>query len=352
MGRTMKAVVKERPGRGWELREVPVPEPGPGEVLIRVCLIGICGSDLAIFDGREKDLRLPVIPGHEFAGEIAARGEGMAACGERLPDLPLGARVAINLVRNCGGCYRCLRGEPNLCLHPTLIGFHADGGFAEYACVPARNCHSLPAGMTWEQAASIDPVTSALAALKKVRPGSSDRVCVIGPGPIGLYACQIARTEGAREVFVIGTRANLLDKARELGADRTFLADRQQPLACLPEVMEASDGMGVEVVVEATGNPASLQLAAAVAAKSGRIALVSIYHEAASIEPNEIVFKELRIFGSYDYRWIDFEEALQLIAVGRVQTGPLCTHRFPLSEIHRGIEAMEAKQAIKVLVEP
>jgi 2-desacetyl-2-hydroxyethyl bacteriochlorophyllide A dehydrogenase len=345
MGETMMAVVKERPGRGWELRQVGVPEPGAGEVLVRVRLIGICGSDLAIFDGREKDLRLPIIPGHEFAGEVAA-------CGEQVSDIAVGARVAINLVRNCGGCYRCRKGEPNLCLSPTLIGFHANGGFAEYACVPARNCHSLPAGVTWEQAASVDPVTSALAALKKVHPTSSERVCVIGPGPIGQYACQLGRLDGAREVIVIGTRTDLLDKARELGADRTILAHRGEPLACVPEVMDASHGMGVEVVVEASGNPSSFQLATAIAAKAGRIVLVSIYHEAAATEPNEIVFKELKIFGSYDYRWIDFEEALQLIATGRIRTKPLCTHRFPLSEIHRGIEAMEAKEAIKVFVEP
>jgi 2-desacetyl-2-hydroxyethyl bacteriochlorophyllide A dehydrogenase len=345
MNKTMMAVVKEQPGRGWELRELGVPEPGRGEVLVRVRMAGICGSDLAIFDGREKDLRLPVIPGHEFGGEIAA-------CGEGVGDLSLGDPVVVNLVQNCGSCFRCRKGEPNLCLKPTLIGFHANGGFAEYACVPARNCHGVSAAMTWEEVASVDPVTSALAALKKVHPTCADRVCIIGPGPIGLYACQIARLEGAREILVIGTRARLLDKARELGADRTVLADRDDPLACAAEVVEASQGMGAEVVIEASGNPRSVRLAAAVAAKSGRIALVSIYHEAAAFEPNEIVFKELKVFGSYDYRWIDFEEALQLIAAGRIRTKPLATHRFPLLEIHRGIEAMEARKAIKVFVEP
>ena len=341
----MLAVVKEQPGEGWELKEVPKPKPGGDEVLLRVRRIGICGSDLAIYDGREKDLRLPVIPGHEFAGEVVERGP--EALG-----LPIGSRVAVNLVRNCGHCYQCRKGQGNLCLDPNLIGFHSNGGFAEFACVPAGNCHSLPEGMSWEAAASIDPLTSALAAVQKAGVGPGDRVAILGPGPIGLYACQLARLQGAREVFVIGTRAHLLEKARELGADRAFKVDRADMTACLPGILEASEGRGAEVVVEATGNPAALDLALAVASKGGRIALVSIYHDRTEIEPNSVVFKELRILGSFDYRWIDFENALQLIAGGRVRTEPLITHRLPLTRIQEGIALLQSRQAIKVLLEP
>jgi 2-desacetyl-2-hydroxyethyl bacteriochlorophyllide A dehydrogenase len=345
----MLAVVKEKPGPGWELRQVPVPRPEAGEVLLAVRRIGICGSDLAIYDGREKDLRLPVIPGHEFAGEVVECGPPAAGSAA---DLPVGTRVAVNLVRNCGSCYQCRKGQGNLCLAPNLIGFHSNGGFAEYACVPARNCHLLPEGMDWEAAATIDPVTSALAAVQKAGISASDRVVVLGPGPIGLYACQLARLQGAREVFVIGTRENLLEKARELGADRTFQVGRTDLAACLPALLEATEGRGAEVVVEATGNPAALDLALGIAAKGGRIALVSIYHERTDIEPNLIVFKELRVLGSFDYRWSDFENALQLIAAGRVRTQPLITHRLPLARIMEGIESMQRRQAIKVLLEP
>jgi len=341
----MLAVVKEQPGEGWALREVARPGPAAGEVLLRVHRIGICGSDLAIFDGRETDLRLPVIPGHEFAGEVVERGA-------EVQGLPSGARVAVNLVRNCGHCYQCRKGQGNLCLDPNLIGFHSNGGFAEFACVPAGNCHPLPEGMSWEAAASIDPLTSALAAVQKAGVGPGDRVAILGPGPIGLYACQLARLQGAREIFVIGTRAHLLEKARELGADRAFKVDRADMTACLPGILEASDGRGAEVVVEATGNPAALDLALAVASKGGRIALVSIYHERTEIEPNSVVFKELRILGSFDYRWIDFENALRLIAGGRIRTEPLITHRLPLSRIQEGIALMQSRQAIKVLLEP
>ncbi len=341
----MLAVVKDKPGRGWELRQVPAPRPAGEEVLLRVRRIGICGSDLAIYDGREKDLRLPVIPGHEFAGEVVE-------CGPLAAGIAAGDRVAVNLVRNCGSCYQCRKGQGNLCLNPNLIGFHSNGGFAEYACVPARNCHRLPEGMSWEAAASIDPVTSALAAVQKTGVGPGDRVAVLGPGPIGLYACQLARLEGAREVFAVGTREPLLEKALQLGADRAFLSDRANPAACLPAILEASEGRGAEVVVEATGNPGALDLALALAARGGRVALVSIYHERTSIEPNTIVFKELKVLGSFDYLWIDFQHALQLIAGGRVSTEPLITHRLPLASIMEGIELMQSRQAIKVLLEP
>jgi 2-desacetyl-2-hydroxyethyl bacteriochlorophyllide A dehydrogenase len=341
----MLAVVKEKPGKGWELRVLARPRPAAGEVLLAVRRIGICGSDLAIWDGREKDLRLPVIPGHEFAGEIAELGAGVEG-------FTAGDRVAVNLVRNCGNCYQCRKGQGNLCLNPNLIGFHSNGGFAEFACAPSRNCHRLPEGMGWEAAASIDPATSALAAVQKAGITASERVAILGPGPIGLYACQIARLQGAREVFVIGTRAHLLEKARELGADRTFLIERSNMAACLPEILEASEGRGAEVVVEATGNPAALDLALQIAAKGGRIALVSIYHQRTDIEPNTVVFKELKVLGSFDYRWIDFDNALQLIASGRVRTEPLITHRLPLSRIMEGIGLMQSRQAIKVLLEP
>jgi len=341
----MLAVVKNKPGKGWELREVPKPRPAGDEVVLRVRLIGICGSDLAIWDGREKDLHLPVIPGHEFAGEVVERGPAVQG-------FLAGTRVAVNLVRNCGSCYQCRKGQGNLCLNPNLIGFHSNGGFAEYACVPAKNCHLLPEGMSWEDAASIDPVTSAVAAVQKVGIGPADRVAILGPGPIGLYACQLARLQGAREVYVIGTREHLLAKARELGAHRTFLVDRADLKGCVRGILEASEGKGPEVVVEATGNPAALDLALSVAAKGGRIALVSIYHERTDIEPNTIVFKELKVFGSFDYRWIDFENALHLIAGGRVATGPLITHKLPLSRIQEGIALMQSREAIKVLLEP
>jgi 2-desacetyl-2-hydroxyethyl bacteriochlorophyllide A dehydrogenase len=341
----MLAVVKDKPGKGWELREVPRPQPAAGEVLVKVQAVGICGSDLAIYDGREKDLRLPVIPGHEFAGEVVETGQGVQA-------VAAGARVAVNLVRNCGVCYQCRKGQGNLCLNPNLIGFHSNGGFAEYAVVPASNCHLLPEGMSWEAGASIDPVTSALAAVQKAGIGPEDRVVVLGPGPIGLYACQLARLQGAREVLVVGTREHLLAKARELGAHRTFLVNRADLAGCLPAILEASEGRGAEVVVEATGNPAAMNLALQIAAKGGRIALVSIYHGKTDIEPNTIVFKELKVLGSFDYRWIDFENALRLVAGGRIATDPLITHRLPLSRIGEGIALMQSRQATKVLLEP
>jgi L-gulonate 5-dehydrogenase len=341
----MLAVVKDKPGEGWELRDVPAPRPAGEEVLLRVRRIGICGSDLAIYDGREKDLRLPVIPGHEFAGEVVERGPGA-------PGIAIGARVAVNLVRNCGSCYQCRKGAANLCLNSNLIGFHSNGGFAEFACVPEKNCHLLPEAMSWEAAASIDPVTSALAAVQKAGIGPGDRVAILGPGPIGLYACQIARLQGAREVMVVGTREHLLAKARELGAHRTFLADRDDLAGCVPAILDASDGRGAEVVVEATGNPAAMNLALSVASKGARVVLVSIYHGMTDIEPNTVVFKELKLLGSFDYRWIDFQNALELIAGERIATAPLITHRLPLSRIQEGIGLMQSRQAIKVLLEP
>lgn len=341
----MLAVVKERAGKGWALREIPNPTMSDTDVLIKVRMIGICGSDLAIYDGREKDINIPVVPGHEFAGEVIDQGPGVT-------DIPIGSRVAVNLVRNCGRCLYCRKGETNLCTNTNLIGFHTDGGFAEYVTVSAANCHVLPDSMSWEDGASIDPVTSALAALRKTEIASSDRIGIIGPGPIGLYACQIAKAEGASGVFVIGTREPRLAVASQLGANKTYLVDRKDPLAGAERLLKDVQGRGVDLVLEASGNPGALNLAFEIAAKGARVALVSIYHAWSEIDPMNIVSKELAVYGSFDYKWIDFEDAIDLIASGRVKTKPLITHKFPLKDIQKGIGVMEERKAIKVMIEP
>ncbi len=250
----MLAVIKEKVGKGWQLREIPMPTISDMEALIKVKMIGICGSDLAIYDGREKEIDIPVVPGHEFVGEVADLGAGVT-------EIAVGNRVAVNLVNNCGHCFYCRKGEVNLCMNTNLIGFHSNGGFAEYASVPATKCHLIPDGMSWEDAASIEPVTSALAALKKTGITSSDRVCIIGPGPIGLYGCQIAKTQGAKEVLIIGTRKPRLELASQLGADKTFLVDRDRTSACVKDVLEDTQGRGADIVLEASGSPHALDLA-------------------------------------------------------------------------------------------
>jgi len=206
--------------------------------------------------------------------------------------------------------------------------------------------------MTWKEAASVEPVTSALAALKKAGISSSDRVAIIGPGPIGLYGCQIAGIEGAKSILVLGIRESRLDVALQLGAHKTILVDREDLLACVAEVYDCTDGRGVDVVLEASGNAKALNLALKIAAKEAKVALVSIFHDSSYVEPMDIVFKELRLSGSFDYKWIDFEDAIDLVSSGRVKTKPLVTHRFPLKSIQEGIEVMEEKKAIKVMIEP
>jgi 2-desacetyl-2-hydroxyethyl bacteriochlorophyllide A dehydrogenase len=341
----MLAVVKEKRGRGWKLKDVPKPTPDRHEVLIRVKRIGICGSDMAIFDGREEDINLPIIPGHEFAGEIVRCGEGSG--------LPIGSRVAVNLVNNCGHCFYCKAGYPNRCEHTNLIGFHTNGGFAEFVSVPSRNCHLLPEGMDWEDAASAEPVTSALAAMKKARIRSSDSVAIIGPGPIGLYACQIAALEGAHSIYVVGTRENRLEIASALGAGKTYLVNRDGPNEDVRDrIIHDAGGLGADVVLEASGNSSALDFAIGIAAKGARIVLVSIFHEHTNITPMDIVFKEAHILGSFDYGWKDFEDGLKLIQHKRVETRSLVSHSFPLSQIDRGISLMEERQALKVMIEP
>jgi L-iditol 2-dehydrogenase len=177
-------------------------------------------------------------------------------------------------------------------------------------------------------------------------------VAVIGPGPIGLYGCQFAHLEGAAQVTLFGTRTAPLELGAQLGADATLLVDPATPAPAAERYLAQTGGGGADVVLEATGNPAALDLALAVAARGARIALVSIYHHRCSIDPMAIVFKEARLMGSYDYRWEDFDEAIALLSAGRVRCAPLITHRLPLADIDTGVRAMQRREALKVILTP
>lgn len=337
----MLAVVKDRPGPGWVLKEVPEPQPRAGEVVVEVKSAGICGTDIPIFSG-ERAVPIPLIPGHEFSGVVAALGEGVTT-------LSVGDRVAVRLVIDCRECVYCRRGKESLCNNLTEIGIHVDGGFARYVAVPARNAHRLPDGMSFDEGASLDPIASAYRPVKKAHIKSRDVVAIIGPGPIGLYALQLAKVEGARRVIVLGTRNNRLQVARELGADDVINVRETDPVDALRDLTR---GMLADIVVEATGSPEAIEMALACTGKGGKVMLAGIFHDAGRFMPSPVVRNELTIKGSFCYTWQDFEHCLSLVADGRVRTDPVITHHFPLEQFAAGLEAIHSREAIKVMIHP
>ena len=338
----MMAVVKEGPDPGFALRELPLPELKPRTVRVRVRAVGICGTDLPIFEGI-RQVAYPLIPGHEFAGEIEALGSDVSGW-------KVGDRVAVGLVVGCGECSACRQGEESRCPKISEIGIHRDGAYAEYVRVPARNLHRLPDSMSFIQGASVDPLASSYRGIRRMNPQPQDHVVLFGVGPIGLYALQALRAQRVASVTVIGRAGGLRTQAAaELGAERVLDGTREDIVSAVAGV---TAGKMASLVVEATGNPGVLKDLAAVSAPGGRVLLLGIFHEEAAFAPAPLVRDELRYEGSFCYNWMDFELSLDLLARGLVSPQRVVTHILPLSEMGKALELLRARQAIKVILEP
>lgn len=333
----MLAVVKEREGPGFALRSVPAPVPPPGWVRVRVRAAGICGSDLPIFHGRRR-VPVPLIPGHEVAGEVECLGPGVDGWAP-------GDRVAVGMVVACGRCAACAAGQPELCDALVELGIDAHGGFADYMVAPAANLHRLPAGLSFVEATGADPLASTLHGLAPAQITRDDVVAVFGLGALGLYAVQVAQAAGARQVVACGRRDDALRLARDLGAEAVDLRGRDAPTA----VRALAPG-GASVVVEATGAPEVVAQAVASAAKAARIVILGVFHEPVPVDLGALVRRELRLFGRLCYTWDEYEQALALLATGRIR--PVVSHTFPLSEISRALDLLHRRGTIKVVVEP
>lgn len=336
----MLAVVKAAPGPGFDLCDAPVPTPGPGWALVRVQRVGICGTDLPIFSGA-RPVPIPLIPGHEIGGTVAALGESVSSPA-------IGDRVAVSIVCNCGACPSCAFGRESLCDDIREIGIHIDGGFAEYVAAPARNLHRLPDALDWAAAASVDPLACALPAVARASIMFEDDVVVIGGGAIGLYALQLARLAGPRRLFLVGRRAQRLAVGRRWADD--VIDDLQEDAA--DAILARTNGRGADVVIEATGNPAAGAAALAMAAKSARVALTGVFTQPATVHLNHIVRRELNVYGTLCYTRAQFAEALRLLAIGSVDAAPIVTHVLSLSDIGLGLELLHSHGAIKVQLEP
>ena len=341
----MKALMKVAPGPGHlELRDIPRPEPGPGEVLLAVAATGICGSDLHIQDGEYKVVP-PVVIGHETAGTVVSVGAGVAAYrpGERV--------TAQTTISTCGRCALCLSGRTNLCPERRWLGGHVDGGFAGYVVVPERNLLRLPDHVSHAAAALTEPLACCVhGVLEVARPAPGTTAVVSGPGPIGLLCAQVARAAGA-EVIVLGTSADAarFALARRLGFQHLVDVQRQDPVAA---VQDLTGGREPDLVVEAAGAAASLDQCLRLAPRGGAILQIGLYGRPAPVAVDTLVLKELRLLGSFSSTPSAWPVALDLIASGRVQTEPLVTSARPLAEWAAAFQAARHKAEGKILLTP
>ncbi|BBO79913.1 alcohol dehydrogenase [Desulfosarcina ovata subsp. sediminis] len=339
----MLAIVKENREADFILRDVDIPEPKADEVLIRVESVGICGTDIPIFKGI-RPVDYPLIPGHEFAGVIVRAGDAVSRFAE-------GDRVVPGLVVHCGTCRYCRQGLESLCDAIYEIGIHVNGAFAEYVVAPEKTLHRLPEGLHFNQGALIDPLASAYRPVRKARISSSDFVVIYGPGPIGLFALQVARAEGAGRILVVGAAGDThrLALAKRLGADFTVNGQDHDPVE---RIRELTSGKMADVVIEATGVPAVVEPCINSLKKNGRLSLAGIFHEAVPVALGDVVRRELRISGSICYTWLDFQACIDLVAAGKVDLAPMISHEFPLTEMGEALNIAYRRESIKIIMHP
>ena len=323
--------------RDLRLEELPAPTPGPGEVLLRVKAVGVCGSDVHYYlEGRIGDAIVsePLILGHEFSAQVAELGP--QAHSGRVDGLEIGQLVAVEPGISCGRCEPCRHGHPNLCPHVRYCGTPPiDGVFAEYAVMPAENCYPLPQGFGPAEGALLEPLGIAIHSVDLAHLKVGQTVAVLGAGPIGLLIAAVARAAGAGEIFVTEPLAHRRQFALDYVADAALDPGDTDVAA---EILQLTGGRGVDVAFEAAGAVDTPQQAVDVACIGGKVILVGIPSDdrmaikASTARHKGIVLKPVfRMKHTYS-------RAIRLVQTGMVDVKPLATHLFPLERI---VEAFE-----------
>ncbi|MGI9861447.1 zinc-binding dehydrogenase [Moorella naiadis] len=344
----MQALVKYAPGAGnMEVRPIPEPVPGPGQVLLQVAYAGICGSDMHIYAGAIEFKKYPLVPGHEISGTIAATGPGVK-------DWRVGERVTTeHTFSTCGRCLYCRRGEYQECAARQSLGFDINGGFAEYVLAASDMLHRLPENLPLEAAALSEPLASAVHAVSKAGISWGDNVLVIGPGTIGQLAAQVAKAEGGR-VFVIGTEADAerLQVAKSLGADYTFALGEKAEEGVKDTLLALTAGYGPDIVLECSGSRSGAALGLEIIRRQGTYIQVGLFGRPVELDYEQISYKELIVNGIFCHNWPDWEKALALMAAGRIGYRQLITTSLPLAEWQEGFQMMAEHKGLKILLAP
>ena len=333
----MKSVVIERPGE-LQLQDRPLPEPAAGEVRVKVKYASICGSDVHIWHGHNPFARYPRVIGHEFFGLIDATGSGVDSA-------RIGERVAVDPVVSCGHCYPCSIGRPNVCSELQVIGVHRDGGFSEYAIVPATNAYVLPQAIPDTLASLVEPFTIAANISAFLKPVPDDVALIYGAGPMGLTAIQVLKgVYKVKTVIVADRLEERLTMARENGADQA-LNNSATPLA------EQLNGVQPTLIIDAACHPTILSEAAALASPAGRIGLLGFSGEACTLTQQSLTSKELSLFTSRlnSHR---FPQVIAWMEQGLIQPEKLVTHTLPLSQIEQAMTLFEKdpRSCCKVII--
>jgi L-iditol 2-dehydrogenase len=295
-----------------ELRDVPEPSPKPGEVLLKVLAVGICGSELHGFVIHAPRRTPPLIMGHEFAGEVLAVGQGVK--GYRAGDV-----VAVNSTISCGTCEACVDGDPHVCRTAEVFGTKRPGAFAEQVAVPVSTLLPMPENVTAVQASLMEPLGNGVHAWSMVRRRFPETVVIFGAGAIGLFALQVAKAAGAGRLAVVDVSPARLAVARRLGAERTFNARSDDVLAGIGDFTR---GRGADVAIDAVGAANTRDLAVKAIRKGCECVWLGLHDDATTVGGLDIVLGEKAIYGSFAVRPRDLRAALDLLGAGKITLEP------------------------------
>lgn len=343
----MCAVVKAAPGSGCDLVEVPVPAPGPSDVLVRVAAAGICGTDLHIYrwdPWARSRIRPPRVIGHEFAGTVVRAGQAVTS-------VAVGDRVAGECHLACGRCARCREGQAHICERLEIIGVDRDGAFAEYVVLPAANAWRLDPEVPFDVAAIMDPLGNAVHTAMAADPVGRS-VLITGCGPIGLMAIPVCKMAGAALVIASDVTPGRLALAGAMGADLVLDARAGDVAA---RVRERTGGEGADAVLEMSGHPSGIRDALQAVRGGGWVGLLGLPGAPVELDlANLVIFKEVRLQGIFGrLMWRTWEQMAGLLLRG-LEIRPVITHRLPLERFGEAFERLEAGDAGKVIltVEP
>ncbi len=346
MPEMMKAVVKAHKGPGLEIRQVPIPNIGPDEVLVKVRAASICGTDLHIYTWDEwaaSRVKPPIVVGHEICGEVVDRGTLVSS-----PEI--GDFVSLESHVICNTCSFCRTGLGHLCENTRVIGVERDGGFAEYIAIHAQNAWPNPPDLPLEIAVLQENFGNAVHTAFAVDLRAK-KVLVTGCGPVGLMTIAVARAIGARAIYATDISPYRIDFARRMGADLALHATEDQVIEL---IFEATDGEGIDVLLEMSGAPSAIDQGFTLLKPGGDAAVLGVTHEPITFDWNcHIVFKAARVLGISGRKlWQTWYQARGLIRSGAVDLSPLVTHRFKLEEFDQAFKTMASGDSGKVMLTP
>jgi L-iditol 2-dehydrogenase len=337
----MKQAVMTSPGI-IEFREVPVPDPAPGEILLRMKRIGVCGSDIHVYHGKHALTPFPVVQGHEVSGIVEKLGAGVRG-------FKPGECVTLQPQVYCGQCYPCTHGAYHICDHLKVMGFQTTGAASEFFAVPASKVLKLTSGISLDQGAMVEPVAVAAHALARSEGVAGKKVLVLGAGPIGNLVAQAALGSGAAEVLITDLSDFRLGIARQCGIEHGINPTKTDLAA---EVVRTFGRDKADLILECVGVQASMAQAVSVARKGTDIIVVGVFGEKPTVDLGTVQDRELRLVGTLMYREPDWRRAIELIGKGKIALAPLITDHFPFAEYKKAYEHIEAHhdRAVKVMI--